>query len=842
MARQPVPEDDSQKRIERLEEQVRQLTSLVESLVEEDEDEEARPRRPDGEIRPTVAAGVRENVGRALGGVEGEDLESQIGGIWLPRILAVLIVTVVVLGGAMTLADDTFSPLHKIALGYGLSLIGIGYGVTRARHQNLFAHAMLGCGLAVAYFTTYACFFLESTRAFDSPEIGVAVLAGVLLVLAVICHITRSQTALGISLFLIYYTVLLSLREGVTVEKVYYSLGTSAVVSLVALVFHLTHRWMLFTWGALIAAHLTYLGFFITQPPELDLAPSQYFWLSNGFLTLIFVVFSLACITDAQRTGEYRKTVAPMAGANSFVFLTATWFSIRTHYPEHEWAFRLGIAGALAFFALYAAMVGQRRNYLFQIYAAKSVVVFTLALQAYLSHEWLLVAMALECIGLGLSYRRSGTVMFKVMGLGLMTITFVSTLLAVRISGEVEIASWIVPANWFSAVGVTAVFAIAACFYEKVVKPVTDGDRVVGSQWFLANTFLDLSGSAAALLHSAAAALVILSISIIDLGDDPALPYILAGEALTFVVVGFLLRTPQLEVASVLLLAASHVCYHVFLQIDRPGFEEQSALVLYTLLIAALTFLGGHLWERYLERMDGVHTWEHKALASIPHLAGAVMVITLADRILSPTQTPLAYGALGVLLLLGCVLVNSFGLRIAALLAVGAGVTTFYRNLYAPGNSSAADPRFLAYFVGFIIMVVACERLLVTGRRANVGGSPRMRTAFVALAVLSSLLGLYEWSDPALLTLDWLAAAVAAWLFGLAAREYRYRWAAMAMYFAAIVRAYFHDLPYLTPLERIRSFAALCVPMFVIAWLYSQYRSRRLGANNDTNSNVRGGE
>jgi uncharacterized membrane protein len=104
----------------------------------------------------------------------------------------------------------------------------------------------------------------------------------------------------------------------------------------------------------------------------------------------------------------------------------------------------------------------------------------------------------------------------------------------------------------------------------------------------------------------------------------------------------------------------------------------------------------------------------------------------------------------------------------------------------------------------------------------------------VVLAVLSSLLGLFEWSDPAMLTLTWLAAAVAAWLFGLAAREYRYRWAAMVMYFAAITRAYFHDLPYLTPPERIRSFAALCVPMFVIAWLYSQHRSRRLNSINNS--------
>ena len=69
-----------------------------------------------------------------------------------------------------------------------------------------------------------------------------------------------------------------------------------------------------------------------------------------------------------------------------------------------------------------------------------------------------------------------------------------------------------------------------------------------------------------------------MAITILDLGDTPSLPYVLAAEGVLMALVGLLLRTPQIEVASVLLIVASHVTYHVFLIARKDQFEVLIAL------------------------------------------------------------------------------------------------------------------------------------------------------------------------------------------------------------------------------------------------------------------------
>ena len=826
---------DPQQRIEELESHVRALTGLVEALVAR----EQRRDEADGRIpivmpappKPRLVEGVREGVGRALGGEAGESLESRIGGIWLSRVAAVLTMTAIVLGAAMTIGDQDVLPYHKIIVGYGLALGTIWYGLISSRRQNIFAQTMLGCGLAILYFTTYAGFFIESAQVFGDRRAAIPVLSICLLVLAVVCHFRRSETAAGISLFLIYYTVVLSLSGSGSREDVLYSLLTCLMVSILSLVFHLTHRWMFFTWVALIATHLTYIFFFVAKPPELDLSDEAYFWVSNGFLTLTYVLFSLACITDAHKMGEYRKTVASMAGVNSFVFLVLTWIAIRQQYPEQEWAFRLAIAGLLGVFALYANYAGPRRNYLYQIFIAKMVVMFTLALQAYLSHEWLLVAMAVECLGLAFSYKRSGTVMFKVLGLALMGITFVGCLLTVRIPGTVTILEYGIPANWFSSVGVAGVFAIVAWFYDHFVRKTRRADRVAKVQWFLADTLLDVSSHSMALMHGAASAMILLFITIIDLGDNPVLPFILAGEALILAIAGFLLRTPPVEVASVLLLIAAHVCFHVFLSLDKEGFEEQESYALYTVLVALFTLFGGYLWERYLKRIKGGRAWGNVLLASIPYLTATIMLTTLMHRRLEPLFIPVGDNALGVALLLAASITLLQGLRASGMVALALGTTNFYVGLFNYEAAYTEHPSFLLSLGIVLATLMFAERFVALWKDEQVQApaiAPVLRTMLVAVGGVLGLLGLWRWSIAEYVTLYWLGLAVAAMALGVMMRESRYRWAALAIYLVTIVRAYVVDLRTLSPMYQFLSFAALCVPLLVISWGYSHYRVRML--------------
>ncbi|MEX2015548.1 MAG: DUF2339 domain-containing protein [Candidatus Hydrogenedentales bacterium] len=842
-----LPEDvarsDPAQRIDALERRVGELTALVDHLSHQlmhavhDDSHAAITEAEYPAFAPEPAPQLppkeswQQRLSLYLGGVEGETLESRIGGIWLSRIAVVLAMTAIVLGGAMTLRDQGLLPWHKIAVGYAIASAALLYGLLRARRNDLFAHTMLGTGLAVLYFTTYAAFFIDSTRVFTYAPASLPVLLGCLALLAIVCHVYRSQTAAGIALFLIYYTVALSLSEHQSLEEVLYSLATAALVSLIALIFHATHRWMLFTWGALVATHLTYIFFFVIRPPELDLPEKTYFWVSNGFLLFSYVVFSVACITDAHRTGKYRKDISPMAGVNSFVFLVLTWVAIRDVYPEFEWAFRLGIAGMMLLFAAYAGWAGPRYNYLFQIFIAKAVIIFTLALQAYLSHEWLLIAMAIEGLGLAISYHRSGAFIFKLLALVLMAVTFVSTMLSVRIAGTVTLFDYTVPANWFSVTGVAVVFAVTAAFYEHFVRKIAPEDRVVKMQWWMADTRWDWSHHTVALMHAVAAAVLLMTITIFHYGEDPRLPFVLAGEGAALAFSGFILFASPVEVASVLLLVAAHAVYHIFMFIGIDGFQTQQYYVALAAALAGITFLGGLLWERYLRSIHGGRQWEHHALASLPHLAATYLLATLLTHLFLPVYAPAAQAAAGAALLLLSATFALPGLLIAGAFAFGLAGWDFYDRLYQVGDSIASHSQFL-FGAGAMLLMLAigerCIRLFQWRTMVPAGPIPAVRTAIVVAAAGLGFLALWESVRAELLSYYWLGFAVVFMVFGVAFRDSRYRWAAMALYLVTIVRAYFYDLAELSPLLSFLSFAVLCIPLLIISWAYSHYRNRQL--------------
>ena len=865
-----------EQRLRDLESQVRHLTMLVERLLMEkkasaeqpatapplaepvppatgvahpDIPREAKPLRRtsyggDAQVtsdvplkEKTALRSVRHRLDRALRVDSGETIEAHIGSVWLSRLAILVFMTAMALAARTTFWSERIGPPEKVMIGYAMALAFIGYGSLSRKGRDLFGQVLLGGGLAGLYFTTYAAFFIEQVQVFNAPLWAVPVLLGCLAFMAAVAHLRRCLTVAGIAFFLAYYTVVVSCTQQTpSLENMVYALFTSAGVAVATLVFHAAHRWILFTWLALIATHLTHIFFFFRQPAGLEIPSNLYFWISNGFLTVCFILFSLTCIVDARKTGEYRRMVAPMSGVNSAFFLVLTWLAIRAEYPLEQWMFRLGTAGLFLIFAVLAEMTGPRRNYLFQIYIAKVVIMLTLALQAYLSDsgEKLLVAMAIECLALGFSYKRSGIVVFKVLGLLLMLITFVGCLFALRMEGVVHMGPLTAPSNWFSALGVAVTFQIVAWFYEKFVRPLRREQRISGGQSFLADTFLDLHGMSMAVLHAAAGAMVLLAITIIERADDPTLPFLLAGEALLLAAMGLVLFTPQIEVASVLLLAAAHMCYHVFLWLPPPeirGFAQQEGFVLYTLLLAAFTYGGAHAWERYLKRFhrEG-EEWEHHAVAAAPYLAATAMLITLIYQHVGVVYAPAVHGSLAAALLLVGLLTGYFGVKTSGLVAMGAGVVQFYWELYNPAAPLARQDGFLPYFLIFLGTFVAAERIIVSlnhRETATAGTNDVLRTGLVTLLALLSFIGLYKWSPENLFVLHLLAVSVVLIALGALFRESRYRWGALAL-FAIITARAFMLLRNLDPIYQVLTFGTAAVVLLVVSWAYSRMRRKAL--------------
>ncbi|MCX5759874.1 MAG: DUF2339 domain-containing protein [Candidatus Hydrogenedentes bacterium] len=833
---------DLEQRIEALERQVGELTEMIRQMA-------APPARHGSPARglppveaPVPAAspprpnmrtssGAAAYVAKVLGGKQGESLEARVGGIWLSRVAVVMLMTCIVLGARITLYSEAITPVQKLGVFYAVAACGVAYGLLRRGANDLFAQAVLGAGLATLYFTTYAAFFVDEMRVSSQQVVAIPLLLGCLGIVAGVSHWRRSQTVAGVSLFLVYYTVVASCMSGANGENLYYALLTCLMLSVVAVTFHALHRWLLFAWGALIATYVVYLYFFLVKPGGLAMPDREYFWLSNGFLAMCYVSFACAGIVDARKTGEYRRGIAPMAGVNSCVFIVLGWYAVRHVYPHEEWMFRLGLAGLLFGFAALLDLTGPRGNYLFQVYMAKCVVMLTLAFQAYFSGETLMVAISLECVALAFSYKRSGIVTFKVLGMLLLLVTFAGSLFQVRATELLSVFGYIVQANWFCCAGSAIVLSVVSCFYTRFIRRVRPEQRITHGQWFLADTLFDVRSATAALLYATAAALILMAVTIADRGDDVRMPFMLAGEGLLMILAGLLMRTAQLEIGGVLLVAASHVCYHTFLAGSAPGFDRQPHFALYTVAVALFTYAGAYLWELYLRRAKGGRPWEHHTITAIPYLAATVMLTTLMKRDLAGMQIPLGQDLLGVALLAVGVATGYTAVKASGLVALGIGAVSFSNGLYAAYPPYHHDAYFLPYLGAILLAYTAGERLFVVlerRERTPARSEEFLRTLIVAGAALLGMAGVSRYALDEQRTLYWLALAVGAVGIGAIVGESRYRWTALALFAAAIVRAYAYDLRSLPPFYQFLSFAALSVPLIAISWGYSHYRGKAL--------------
>ncbi len=846
--RHPMEPD---RRIRELEAQVEHLTGLVTELMAgrdrdaasaeaEAAEDEARVSTHEREgmrsAGPVLVEQMRRGVDHVLAGESPELLEARIGAVWLSRLAALALMTALALAARTTFQTDAIGPLQKVGIGYALAILFSAYGLFHRKREDFFAEAVLGCGLAGFYFTTYAVFFIDQMKldvAFlRTPWLGVGLVTCSLAALVLVAHWRRSQTVAGLGLFLAYYTVVVSCTRAPALENVLHALLTCGVLAVATFLFHYAHRWILFSWGALIASHLTYIFFFFRKPAGLTISDAEYFWLSNGFLTLSYVLFSLTCVVDARKTGEYRRTVAPMSGVNSAVFLVLSYVAVRGQYPEQQWMFRAGVGTLLLFFSVLAETTGPKRNYLFQIYMAKTVIMYTLALQAYWSErgEIFLLAMSIECLGLAFSYRRSGIVAFKVLELGLMVVTFLGALLSVKMAGEVRAFGYSMPANWFCAGGVALMFQVVAWYYERHVRPLRPSQRTTSGQWFLADTALDLRGPTMAIIHAAVGVLLLLAITIMELEEDPALPFLLAGEAAILGGLGLVLRTPQIELASVLLGAAGHLCYYVFLWREVPGFEQQPDFVALTVFLAGFTYVGAYAWESYLRRFRHPEAvWEHYGVAAVPYLAATLLLTILLARQLPPVMQPAAQAALGAGLLLAGAVARYPGIKASGLLAAGMASAVFFRSVYDASAPVTKDADFVPYFMLYLGMLVLSERFFAWLQRIQAPPSHLengLRTLLTAVLVWMGALGLSHWASDNEFLLYLLLLAVALFACGFIFREGRYRWGALFLFGVVMVRTYLYFWQ-LSPLHQIATFGATAAVLLAVSWGYSVVLRRR---------------
>jgi len=814
---------DADKRIQELESQVSRLTRELQRL---------RGTRPPQVTGPSVPASAPARSASPGTPPSVPPAEARAWRLWASRLAVVFVTVAIILAAGKSTSASAFDPRSKALVAYSLAALLLLLGAAFPDRRSFLASIALGAGLATGYFTTYAVFFVPNFQLFTELWNALPILFTAILAMTVIVAWRRSHVAAVMAWSIVYYTLGLAADQVPAMSRFAYVLGGLALASTTAVLLHARFHWRFLVWIVLIGVYGTFLPFLYFQPQGIAVAPETYFWLSRGALALAFVALGIATVLDVRREDIRSRGMLLVSLLNSGLFFPAVWSGIQTFHAPHAWIFRLAFTVVLATLALLAETRGSRRNYLFQAYIAQAFVMAVLAMISLYPGVTLWPALALTCFALAVFYQQTGAVILKAGSILLLFVVAGGAFLSVQAPGYAFLGAHAMPARWLGCAGPALVFFLIAIYYERATRRRPPRKRHRSGQWFLADSILDPPSATVAMLYAAVGALILMTLTIADRGQQPDLPYLLGALSLALAIAGVLASAPQLEVGAVLLLVAAHVSFHFFLLVDKSGFEQSGGYAYGTILLALYTYLAGMLWERYLKRVGDDRAWEHNLVAPLPHLGATYMIATLMAYKYGAVYIPATYNAIGTVLLVFALVLPFPGLKIAGIALFGIGAAYFSNLLYDPAAALLDGPAFLFYLVPFLVAYAVSERLIYFAHKRPAVAhrmDDTLRTLLVAAGGGLGLLAFNKWAPEETLALYWLAHGLTGVALSFLFFEARYRWAASLVLALAILQAVFSSPGDRAWLYQFAAFAGLGVAG-LIALTVREHRRRRPAA------------
>ena len=456
-------------------------------------------------------------------------------------------------------------------------------------------------------------------------------------------------------------------------------------------------------------------------PEWSPVAERTYAWIAFGALAAWHTLVSVLCVMESRKIGRGRGRSALIGTMNCLAFYPLAWYGLGMYGSSHAGLVYAGLGLTAIALAAYAESSGPHRNYLFQIFTGAALLLFNFALHNAVEGPWFLCALATECLLLAALYHATGIVILKAANVVVLVATFVLTMQAMKFTGPLYVGGRAVQSNWVQGLFASGVFLATSWYYGAHIRGVKPQHRRLSGHWFLADTAFDVPPSTASLLHAGGAALLIMLLTISDLGDSPSLPFMLAVASAALAIIGLILRTPQIEVAAVMLIITSHVSFYFFLYVQKAGFHEQPMFTLYTSLLAAYTFVGGYRTERFLARISGGRSTDHHASASLPYIVAIGSTAVLIHRFAGLAYTPCWVAAIAVLLALAGVMLKAAGLKLGAVAALCVAAVTWFYALLQPIPPQMAGGWLWPMAAMLIVSSVAVERVFPWRRQADRG-------------------------------------------------------------------------------------------------------------------------
>lgn len=220
---------------------------------------------------------------------KGMDLETRIGAVWFNRIgLVGLIVGFALLGRMFD-----YQPWHKTAGSYAASAALLFAGWFYEERLKRWSHPVMAAGLALAFFTSYAAYFIPAMRC---VPLGASLILMTLSVASIFFYAERwqSQSTAGLAIFLGHVAAYTSGGSSDT-----FSLAAILFLCLTSLLLFMRHNWVPLSLFSVCAAYISHVLWALQD--HTPSTPEFSFWLNFGFLSSYYAIFLCADLIHHHR-------------------------------------------------------------------------------------------------------------------------------------------------------------------------------------------------------------------------------------------------------------------------------------------------------------------------------------------------------------------------------------------------------------------------------------------------------------------------------------------------------------------------------------------------------------
>lgn len=342
---------------------------------------------------------------------EEESLEMRLGSQWFSR----LGITALVIGFSLFLINSLqyFSPFQKIMVGYLVSVCLVVLGHYLDTHLKKFGQVLIGGGVSLLYFTTYAMHFFDSVKIINNQAL-------VLFMLSLIgaCYLYYAlkrnlETMIYIALGLVFLSANLGNIQYFSLVSLIIFTAISAIIASVS-----SYRGILLF--SLIASYLTIMRWFFGA--LLDESGVIFIVIFSFVNYLVFASAANYLFKDDKKEDSVNAATLVLLNSISFFGITSSALSARFSGSAQEMAvlafcvLNLGISGIYQYVSkisnLFKPYFGLGVGFLF----------FYLPMvldNSYLPLGWGLLALAFIIYG-GLY----GTIRTRSLGIAILTISF----------------------------------------------------------------------------------------------------------------------------------------------------------------------------------------------------------------------------------------------------------------------------------------------------------------------------------------------------------------------------------------------------------------------------------